>query len=158
MAFSLPGIKRDDNTIMSPGLTRRYLCLSRAIRESADMGSPCDPVDRTVTCSSGKESRSLTSVSMPSGRFRYPLSEGKLHVGSHRAAYCYHLASKFPSEIVDLLHAVHVRGKGGNENSSLSVSEYLFERGLIALSDRVLLFLSTLVLSESSAKTFPVRA
>ena len=51
-AFSLPGISDDASTTVSPSLIRIWW--SRlAIRDSAAIGSPCEPVEISTTSSSG---------------------------------------------------------------------------------------------------------
>jgi len=51
--FSLPGISDDASTIVSPGPTS--ISWSRlAMRDSAAIGSPCDPVQINTAWSSGR--------------------------------------------------------------------------------------------------------
>ena len=56
-AFSLPGISEDASRIVSPGPTE-MLWSRLAIRDSAAIGSPCDPVQISTTCSSGSAASS----------------------------------------------------------------------------------------------------
>ena len=53
IAFSLPGIERADSTTVSwgPTLTERWSLI--AMRDSADIGSPWDPVARHSTSCAG---------------------------------------------------------------------------------------------------------
>ena len=68
-AFSLPGIRLEASTTVSPSPTSiRWSRL--AIRDSAAIGSPCEPVQTSTTWSSGSLSSALTSTSTPSGTLR----------------------------------------------------------------------------------------
>ncbi len=68
-AFSLPGISEDASSTVSPSVMR--IEWSRfAIRDSADIGSPCDPVHTSTSRSPGMPSSSFCSTMMPSGTLR----------------------------------------------------------------------------------------
>ena len=49
MAVSFPGITEEDRITVSPGWSFTHRCSCEAIRETADSGSPCDPVEHTTT-------------------------------------------------------------------------------------------------------------
>ena len=67
--FSLPGMSDDARITVSPSPTR--IAWSRlAIRDSADIGSPCEPVQTSTTLSSGRSSSALASTIRPPGTLR----------------------------------------------------------------------------------------
>ena len=49
--FSLPGIRLEASTTVSPGSIAIRSWLRAAIRDSADIGSPCEPVEMITTWS-----------------------------------------------------------------------------------------------------------
>ncbi len=67
--FSLPGISEDARITVSPSPMR--MKWSRlAMRDSADIGSPCEPVQTSTIFSSGRSSSCLTSTISPAGTWR----------------------------------------------------------------------------------------
>jgi hypothetical protein len=65
-AVSLPGISEEARITVSPSATR--IGWSRpAIRDSADIGSPCDPVEMSTIPSGGSSSASRMSTMSPPG-------------------------------------------------------------------------------------------
>jgi hypothetical protein len=70
MAFSLPGISDEASTTVSPSSMCTKLWLRWAIRDSAESGSPCDPVEISTTFSGGRSARSLASSSVSGGTCR----------------------------------------------------------------------------------------
>ena len=55
---------------VSPSSMCTKLWLRLAIRESADSGSPCEPVEISTCCSGGRSARSLASNITPGGTRR----------------------------------------------------------------------------------------
>ena len=53
IAFSLPGIARAESTTVSSGPSLTWRWSSIAMRDSADIGSPCEPVARHRTSCAG---------------------------------------------------------------------------------------------------------
>ena len=65
-AVSLPGTSEEASTTVSPSAIR--IGWSRpAIRDSADIGSPCDPVEISTMFSGGISSASRSSTISPPG-------------------------------------------------------------------------------------------
>ena len=69
MAFSLPGITELAIRMVSPSPTR-ILWSRFAIRESAAIGSPCDPVQIRVTLLAGSFSSCSSGTIRPFGTLR----------------------------------------------------------------------------------------
>ena len=69
MAFSLPGISELASSTVSPS-PMRIMWSRLAIRDSAAIGSPCEPVQISVILSSGSFSSSLRSTTRPLGMLR----------------------------------------------------------------------------------------
>ena len=69
---SLPGIGWALMTTTSPSSMRNRLLSPVAINESADIGSPWEPVEMTQICPSERRSTSSMSTSVPSGIDRMP--------------------------------------------------------------------------------------
>ncbi len=69
IGFSLPGICDDASTTVSPWPIRTLWSLL-AIRDSAAIGSPCDPVHISTTWSSGRSSILRASTRMSGGTVR----------------------------------------------------------------------------------------
>ena len=68
-ADSFPGTRDEASRTVSPAAMR--MGWSRlAMRESAAIGSPCDPVQMRTTDSGGSSSTSRESTSSPGGTFR----------------------------------------------------------------------------------------
>ncbi|MNW53945.1 hypothetical protein D3C74_315260 [compost metagenome] len=68
-AFSLPGMSDEARITVSPWPTET-LWSPFAMRDSAAMGSPCEPVHMSTTSSSRSESTFLRSIRTPSGTLR----------------------------------------------------------------------------------------
>ena len=73
-AFSLPGMSEDASRIVSSLTTRTRWCSRLAIRDRADSGSPCDPVQMSMIRRDGNCSASRRSTMMSSGTFSRPRS------------------------------------------------------------------------------------
>ena len=68
--FSLPGMREEAKMTVSPGSMVTLRCSECAIRDSAAIGSPCEPVTmRTCSCG-GNEVMSRASMRTPSGTLR----------------------------------------------------------------------------------------
>ena len=71
MAVSLPGITEEDRTTVSPGTRWMNLCSCAAISDSAERGSPCDPVEITTIDEGSSFSTSSIGTTHSSGTVRY---------------------------------------------------------------------------------------
>ena len=71
---SLPGIIDDARITVSPGCSATPRCSPRDIRDSADNGSPCEPVEISSTCSGGRSSTLSRLRTSPSGTESSPSS------------------------------------------------------------------------------------
>ncbi len=69
MAFSLPGMRELASRTVSP-LPMRITWSRLAIRDSAAIGSPWEPVHTRVTLWSGSLSSSFVLTTRPEGTFR----------------------------------------------------------------------------------------
>ena len=69
-AFSLPGIKELASTTVSPRFKVTTGCSRLAIRDSADSGSPWEPVEMITTSSGRKLSMSRSSIKVLAGTLR----------------------------------------------------------------------------------------
>ena len=118
IAFSFPGINRDEKTTTSPGLTLRYLCRSEAIRERADMGSPWDPVERITISSSGWESISFMSTKRSGGNVQVSALGSNAGVLDHGPADQDDFPAELMGEIQYLLNPVgYSKRERGNEQA-----------------------------------------
>ena len=109
-----------------------------AIRDSADIGSPCDPVQTRTTSPGGMPSASRGSTSSP------PRTDGTLqvaevardtHVPHHGAAHEGHPAAVRGGRVQHLLHPVHVAGEAGHDDPLLGLREHLVQhRGDVTLA------------------------
>ncbi len=68
--FSLPGIRLEASTTVSPGSIAIRSWLRAAIRDSADIGSPWEPVEMMTTWLGSKLVRSFSSISVFGGTWR----------------------------------------------------------------------------------------
>ena len=71
-AFSLPGMTRAESATVSPSAILTWRWSSIAIRDSAAMGSPWDPVHTHSTSWAGKSRTSLSRICRPPGTFSKP--------------------------------------------------------------------------------------
>ena len=85
----------------------------RAIRPSADSGSPCEPVDTSTTCSGGIAAASSSETISPGAHVQQAEVAGDAHVAHHRAADERDLAAVRLGAVEHLLDAVHVAGEAG---------------------------------------------
>ena len=116
-AFSLPGMSDDARITVSPSLIRiggRRL----AIRDSAAIGSPCEPVRDEHDWSSGSSSIVHAPRPGPAGTEVAEVARDA-HVAHHRAPDERHLAVVRVRGVEHLLDAVHVRGEGGHDDPLL---------------------------------------
>ena len=104
---SLPGMSDLASTTVSPGsiLTgwSRF-----AIRDSADSGSPCEPVEMSTTCSGGQASISRASTMRSAGTAQVAEVARDPHVAHHRPADEGDLSAVRLSDVEHLLDPVHV--------------------------------------------------
>ena len=70
IAVSFPGITEEDRTTASPGTRWMYLCSCAAISDSADSGSPWDPVQQTTSREGSMVSTSSMATISVSGTSR----------------------------------------------------------------------------------------
>src|SRR6516225_9966167 len=113
-AVSFPGTSDEARITVSPSAIR--IGWSRAaIRASADIGSPCDPV--------GRQFLGLAQLyDQPSGHRRHPqVAElpGDAHVPHHGPADQRHLAPVRGRGVHHLLDPVHVAGEAGHDDALL---------------------------------------
>ena len=80
---SLPGMAWLDNTTTSFSFSFNHLFSPRAISPSADIGSPCEPVEMMHTLPGSYLSMSSMSTIDDSGRSRMPEIETEPHVLLH---------------------------------------------------------------------------
>jgi hypothetical protein len=69
-AVSLPGTSDDASTTVSSASMRTWRWSRLAMRDSADIGSPCEPVEMRHSCSGGRSSISFASTMSPGGIVR----------------------------------------------------------------------------------------
>ena len=79
-----------------------------AIRDSADIGSPCDPVEISTTSPGGISSASRRSIEQPAGHVQVAELAGDAHVADHGPADEGDLAPVLGRRVEHLLHPVHV--------------------------------------------------
>ena len=100
-----------------------------AIRDSADSGSPCDPVEMITTSAGRKLSISRWSIRVLRGTLRIAEIPSHGHVAHHRAPDVDDLAAMGDGCVQDLLNAVHVRGEAGHDDPLSAASEHALEGG-----------------------------
>ena len=115
MAFSLPGITELAIRMVSPSPTR-ILWSRFAIRESAAIGSPCEPVQIRVALLAGRRSSCSSGTMRPLRDLQVAQVLGHPHVADHRAPDEGHLAAVGVGLVEDLLDAVHVAGEAGDDD------------------------------------------
>ena len=113
---SLPGISEDASRIVSSAAMRIVWCSRLAMRDSADSGSPCEPVEISSTRRDGQLLGELEVDEQAVGHVQQPELAGDLHVAHHRAADQRDLPLGCHGGVEHLLHAVHVRGEAGDDD------------------------------------------
>ena len=126
-ALSLPGTREDARTTVSPGSIRICWCARLAIRDSADIGSPCEPVETSTTCSGGRLSMSRRSAISPAGISQIAEVAGDAHVAHHRPADEGDPAVVRVRDVEHLLHPVHVGGEAGDDDPPARAAEDVVE-------------------------------
>ena len=106
-AFSLPGISDDASTTVSPGPILIWWSLL-AMRDSAAIGSPCEPVQISTTWSSGSSVSCSDGDEDAAGDREVAEVARDAHVAHHRAAEERDLAVVAVRDVDDLLDAVDV--------------------------------------------------
>ena len=115
MAFSLPGMTELASSTVSPSPTR--ITWSRlAIRDSAAIGSPCDPVQTRAILFGGQLLQLLEGDDQALGDLEVAEVAGDAHVAHHRAADEGDLAAVRVGGVEHLLDAVHVAGEAGDDD------------------------------------------
>ena len=113
---SLPGMAWLDNTTTSSSFSFNHLFSPRAISPSADIGSPCDPVEMMHTLPGSYLSMSSMSTIDDSGRSRMPEIEPEPHVLLHAQPERGDDATVGDRRGGDLLDAVQVAGEAGRDD------------------------------------------
>ena len=128
MAFSFPGMARAESTTVSsgPSLTKRWSSI--AIRESAAIGSPCDPVARHSTSCAGIAVDVGVADLRAGGNPQIPEPLGDLRVLHHAAPEERHLAIELRGEVHEDLHPVDARRERGHDQPAGGAGEDLLER------------------------------
>ena len=114
---SLPGMGWALMITTSSSPMRSHLFSPVAISDSADIGSPWEPVEITHTSPGGRSSTSSMSTCTPSGMLMMPSRVPELDVLAHGAAERGHLAAVGHGGVDDLLHPVHVAGEAGHDDA-----------------------------------------
>ncbi|GAA3295197.1 hypothetical protein GCM10020295_21720 [Streptomyces cinereospinus] len=107
------------------------------MRESAAIGSPCEPVQTRTISLSGRSSSVRTSTTRPGGDPQIAEVSGDAHVADHGAADEGDPAAVLVGGVQDLLDAVDVAGEarhddapaGGREDLPQNVGDVAFVRG-----------------------------
>ncbi len=126
--FSLPGIGVALITTVSPGTILNCLWSRTDRRASADIGSPCEPVVITTTCSGGYSSISSSLMTVSGGNAQIAELAGEVDDVAQRAAEERDLAAEAHRLVDDLLDARHVRGERGDDDAARRAREDRRER------------------------------
>ena len=118
---SLPGMAWLDRMTVScsPSFTNRFS--PRANSDSADIGSPCDPVEMTQICPARSSSMSSMSISADSGMSSTPRSRPSRTFFFMLQAQGGDLAAVGDRGVGDLLDAVQVAGEAGGDDPAPAV-------------------------------------
>ena len=100
---------------------RSHLFSPVAISDSADIGSPCEPVEITQTCSRRKIVDRLDVDQDAIGDADDAQAATELHVLAHGASQGGHLALGGHGGVDDLLHPVHVAGEAGHHDAAAAL-------------------------------------
>ena len=120
---------------MSP-LPIRIMWSRLAIRASAAIGSPWDPVQIRVILLSAQLLEHLELDHQALGDVQVAEVAGETHVADHRATDEGHLAAVLVGGVEHLLDAVHVAGKAGHHDPPRRRTEHLLDRRCqVALGD-----------------------
>ena len=128
-AVSLPGTSELASTTVSPAAMVTWRWSPRAIRPSALIGSPCDPVDMS-TIRSRRQLHRLVQPDHEAGRDpQQPEVAGDAHVAHHRATDEGDHPVLRVGRVEDLLDAVHVRGERRHDDAAGRLGEDGVEHG-----------------------------
>ncbi len=98
-----------------------------AIRDSADIGSPCEPVEISTTSPGGISSASRRLDQEAAGHPQVAEFARDAHVADHGPAHEGDLAPVLDGGVEHLLDPVHVRGEAGHDDALGGVAEDLVE-------------------------------
>ena len=127
-AVSLPGISELASTTVSPGRIAICRCSPRAIRDSADSGSPCEPVDTNRTSSVGQSASPRRGrPAGPSGTSSRPRSAAMPMLRTIDRPTKRDLAAVRRGDVEHLLDAVHVAGEAGHDDPLGGLADHVVQ-------------------------------
>ena len=113
---SLPGIGCELRITVSSGPSLSHRFSLAAISDSADIGSPCDPVEMTHTRPGSRSPTSSMSTQVRVGDAQQAHLAGQAHVLLHRHAERRDGAAERDGGVGDLLDPVDVAGEAGDDD------------------------------------------